>query len=113
MSKYTFGGKHGGSHDTDAEQGRLTTLMRLRDVENTAFDFTSDARLSKLKCKQQQRRTAKPLGVPCYGMCPLEIKDAYSSKLWNKILYECAMSFPKFCGYPPYCLVSLVESLRN
>ena len=42
------------------------------------------------------------------------LKDAYSSKLWNKILYECAMSLPKFCSYPPYCLkVSLVESLRN
>ena len=63
MSKYTFRGKHGDSHDIDAEQGSLTTLIRLRDVENTVFDFTFDARLSK--CKQQKRRTAKTLGVPC------------------------------------------------
>ena len=111
MSKYTFRGKHGDSRDIDSEQGSLTSLMRLRDVENTVFDFTSDARLSK--CKQQKRRTAKTLGVPCYGMCPLEIKEASCSQLWNKILYECAMSFPKFCAYPPVCLVSMVESLRN
>ena len=111
MSKYTFRGKQGDSHDIDFEQGSLTTLMRLRDLENTVFDFTSDARLSK--CKQQKRSTAKTLGVVCYRMCPLEIKDAYSRQLWNKILYECAMSFLKFCGYPLYCLVSMVESLRN
>ena len=53
MSKYTFRGKHGDSHDIDTEQGSLTTLMRLTDVENTVFDFTSDARLSK--CKQQKK----------------------------------------------------------
>ena len=98
-SKIYIRGKHGDSHDIDSEQGTLTTLMRLREVENTVFDFTSDARLSK--CKQQKRKTAKTLGVPCYGMCPLEIKDAYSSQLWNKFFYECAMSFPKFCGYSP------------
>ena len=109
--KIYFRGKHGDSHDNDSQQGRLTTLMRLRDVENTVFDFTSDARLSK--CKQQKRRTAKTLRIPFYGTCPLETKDAYFSQLWNKILYECAMCFPKFCGYPPYCLVLLVESLRN
>ena len=63
MSKYTFRGKHGDSHDTDSEQGSLTTLMRLRDVENTVFDFTLDARLSK--CKRQKRRTDKTLQVPC------------------------------------------------
>ena len=74
MSKYTFHGKHGDLHGIDSEQGSLATLMRLRDVENTVFEFTFDARLSK--CKQQKRRTAKTLGNPCYGMCPLEIKDA-------------------------------------
>ena len=73
MSKYTFRGKHGDSHGINSEQGSLTTLMRLRDVENTVFEFTSDARLSK--CKQQKRTTAKTLGVPCYGMCPLEISE--------------------------------------
>ena len=57
MSKYTFRGKHGDSRDIDSGQGSLTSLMRLRDVENTVFDFTSDARLSK--CKQQKRITAK------------------------------------------------------
>ena len=92
-------GKHGDSHDIDSEQGSLTTLTRLRDLENTVFDFISDARLRK--CKEQKRRTAKTLGVPCYGMCPLEIKDAYSSQLWNKILYECAMSFPTFAVILP------------
>ena len=90
MSKYTFRGKHGDSHDIDSQQGSLASLMRLRDVENTVFDFTSDARVSK--CKQQKRRTAKTLGIPCDGMCPLEIKDAYTCQPWNKILYECAIS---------------------
>ena len=90
MSKYTFRGKHGDSHNIDSQQGSLATLMRLRDVENTVFDFTSDARVSK--CKQQKRRIARTLGIPCDGMCPLEIKDAYTSQLWNKIVYECAIS---------------------
>ena len=90
MSKYTFRGKHGDSHDIDSQQGSLASLMRLRDVENTVFDFTSDARVSK--CKQQKRRTARTLGIPCDGMCPLEIKDAYTCQPWNKILYECAIS---------------------
>ena len=35
MSKYTFRGKHGDSHDIDSQQGSLATLMRLRDVEDT------------------------------------------------------------------------------
>ena len=90
MSKYTFRGKYGDSHDIDSQQSSLATLMRLRDVENTVFDFTSDARVSK--CKQQKWRTARTLGIPCDGMSPLEIKDAYTSQLWNKILYECAIS---------------------
>ena len=59
MSKYTFRGKHGDSHDIDSQQGSLATLMRLRDGENTVFDFTSDARVSK--CKQQKRRTTRTL----------------------------------------------------
>ena len=93
MSKFTFRGKHEDSHDIDSQQGSLATLMRLRDVENTVFDFTSDARVARVsKCKQQKRRTARTLGIPCDGMCPLEIKDAYTSQLWNKILYECAIS---------------------
>ena len=90
MPKYIFCGKHGDSHGTGSQQDSLATLMKLRDVENTVFDFTSDAGVSK--CKQQKRRTTKILGVPCCGMGPLEIKDAYTSQLWNKILYECAIS---------------------
>ena len=68
MPKYTFHGKHRDSHDIDSQQGSLATLMRLRDLENTVFDFTSDARVSK--CKQQKRGTARTLGIPCDGMCP-------------------------------------------
>ena len=57
MSKYTFHGKHGDSHGIDSEQGSLATLMRLRDVENTVFEFTFDARLSK--CKQYEKENCQ------------------------------------------------------
>ena len=39
--KIYFPWKHGDSHDIDSEQGSLTTLIRLRDVENTVFDLIS------------------------------------------------------------------------
>ena len=37
-------------------------------------------------------------------MCVCMYVCTYTSELWNEILYECAISFPKICGYPPYCL---------
>jgi len=47
-----------------------------KEVENTVFHSTYNARISK--CKQQKRRIAKTLGVPCNGLYVPSGKEAFT-----------------------------------
>jgi len=80
-----------------------------KEVENTVFHSTDNARISK--CKQQKGGIAKTLGVPCNGLYVPSGKDAFTLV---DFCAKFAISFPKFCGYPLYCLVwsSKLEELR-
>jgi len=69
VSKCVFHGKHGDSVGIDPPTRQFNHFDE-KEVENTVFHSTYNARMSK--CNQQKRRTAKTLGVPCNGLCHLE-----------------------------------------